>query len=331
MKFDNEKVNDPYYIGYNIMLLSLRDDKIASSISKAFDLAKYYMSANDIILYKLDEDKYSCVSDQPLENHRFEFLTSVLNKASKFLDKKEYLQLNISSSELDSLTLLPINFKEFKYVIAITNNKLKEDENKEFMGVLKESFTVVLEKLELYRKMKKNSKEDGLTGLDNRNSYNEKIAEINNNNDKYVFAIFDLFRLKYVNDNFSHSAGDDYIIKTAEILKKYFSNDFSLVSSKDIAKKNNICPWIFRIGGDEFVVISNSENLSEMKIKAELAVEEVMMIDLNAGQDLPLGLNYGISERKDNERVESLYLRADQALSKHKKIMYEIREINRRK
>ena len=263
MKFDNEKVNDPYYIGYNIMLLSLKDDKIASSISKAFDLAKYYMSANDIILYKLDEDKYSCVSDQPLENHRFEFLTSVLNKASKFLDKKEYLQLNISSSELDSLTLLPINFKEFKYVIAITNNKLKEDENKEFMGVLKESFTVV---------------------LDNRNSYNEKIAEINNNNDKYVFAIFDLFRLKYVNDNFSHSAGDDYIIKTAEILKKYFSNDFSLVNSGGISKKDNIGSWIFRIGGDEFVVISNSENLSEMKIKAEFAAEEVMMIDLMLGK-----------------------------------------------
>ncbi len=327
MKFDNDKINDPYYIGYNIMLLSLKDDMIDNSISKAFDLAKYYMNASDIIIYKFDEDKYSCVNVQSLEDNNFEFLTNVLNKASKFLDKKDYLQLNISSLELDSLTLLPINFKNFKYVIAITNNKLRDDKNREFMGVLKDSFTVALEKLELYRKLKKSSKEDGLTGLDNRSSYNDKIMEINSNNDKYVFAIFDLFRLKYVNDNCSHSAGDDYIIKTARILKKYFSD----VNSSNSFQKDDFGSSIYRIGGDEFVVISNSENLNEIKIKAELAAEEVRMINLNIEEDLPLGLNYGISERKDNEKVESLYLRADQALSEHKRAMYEKLEINRRR
>ena len=45
---------------------------------------------------------------------------------------------------------------------------------------------------------------DLLTGLDNRNSYEIRINGIDESNDNLVFGLFDLFRLKYVNDNYSH-------------------------------------------------------------------------------------------------------------------------------
>ncbi|MFW5736075.1 MAG: GGDEF domain-containing protein, partial [Halanaerobium sp.] len=51
--------------------------------------------------------------------------------------------------------------------------------------------------------------------------------------------ISDLDNLKFVNDNFGHQAGDDYIVRAAELIK-------DSIRTEDIAA---------RIGGDEFAVI----------------------------------------------------------------------------
>lgn len=90
---------------------------------------------------------------------------------------------------------------------------------------------------------------DILTNLKNRNAYEEKINGYRNSNeDKQIGVIFcDLNRLKAVNDEKGHIAGDQYIIKFSKLLKDCFKDQ-----------------EIYRISGDEFVVLL--ENINEEKL-----------------------------------------------------------------
>lgn len=92
------------------------------------------------------------------------------------------------------------------------------------------------------------AKEDKLTGLSNRRAFDERIAVIQENMWYYenVALIFmDLNKLKYTNDNFGHSAGDELIVAASRCIINTFQD-------------KGFC---FRIGGDEFCVII--ENPSE--------------------------------------------------------------------
>lgn len=93
--------------------------------------------------------------------------------------------------------------------------------------------------------MAKLAYEDGLTGLKNRTSYKEKIADIEESKTLTGVIMMDLNNLKYVNDTFGHDDGDAMIISTADLIRSVF--DFS----------GSYC---YRIGGDEFVVLVQTED-----------------------------------------------------------------------
>lgn len=83
---------------------------------------------------------------------------------------------------------------------------------------------------------------DALTGLDNRSAYEEHVGRLENGirggTADFAIAVFDLNGLKEVNDRFGHEKGDEVIRAAALALKKVFSDG-----------------TIYRIGGDEFIVI----------------------------------------------------------------------------
>ena len=83
---------------------------------------------------------------------------------------------------------------------------------------------------------------DGLTGLWNRQAYEQEIEKIDEREellDHLVVGMLDLNNLKRTNDSMGHAEGDRYIISSSDLVQKYFGR---------IAK-------IYRIGGDEFAVI----------------------------------------------------------------------------
>ena len=82
---------------------------------------------------------------------------------------------------------------------------------------------------------------DHLTGLLNRQAYYHRVEELFRNRDELkttAFVMVDLDNLKYVNDTFGHSYGDDYI-KTAAMTLKKFQEQGGIVS---------------RLSGDEFSI-----------------------------------------------------------------------------
>lgn len=78
---------------------------------------------------------------------------------------------------------------------------------------------------------------DPLTGAGSRQFYDHFIKDFSDH-ESYCIIFIDIDNLKYVNDNLGHDAGDQYIRKTAAVIRSQFR-------STDV---------MFRLGGDEFVL-----------------------------------------------------------------------------
>ena len=191
--------------------------------------------------------------------------------------------------------------------------------------------SIILKRAELYEKNIRSINIDSLSGLKNRNSYESRIENINENEGQLIYGLFDLFRLKYINDNYGHSLGDAYIKETAKILTKYWPEYKEDNNSNNPYKKNKTGHCVYRIGGDEFVLLTNNEKIELTKIKAQLAAEEVSMMNLGVDEYLPLGLNYGITIHTPESSIRKAYMAADILLSENKRKTYEKHNIERRK
>ena len=206
-----------------------------------------------------------------------------------------------------------------------------KDKNDPFIAVIKRVISVVSSHFEEYKAILKRAYEDELTGLYNRNEYIEEMKRLDKLPDKYVFAIFDLFRLKYINDTYNHKTGDDYIIKSAEILKKFFPEYYTIQNPDGSSRRVDTGNKIFKIGGDEFVVISRNSNIEMAGVKAQMASQEVKDLDLGVEDQMQLGMNYGLSAREYMEPSNEIYQRADEELKKDKAAYYKALGVERRK
>lgn len=93
---------------------------------------------------------------------------------------------------------------------------------------------------------------DAMTGLLNRNGWEEAIADIlaqgvRVNQPMNVFVI-DIDELKLLNDNKGHAAGDEAIRQVAVVLQHFFE-------PMDMVSIANQEPFVARIGGDEFISV----------------------------------------------------------------------------
>lgn len=320
---------DTYYFGFNIFNIVFSNDDFYEGILNLLCYINLFFNSESANIYKYNNNCYSSFigNNSQLNN----YVSLSLNHISDKIENSDYFYFPCSNQIIKNILFIPFSLKNDKYILTITNlNNLNNLKN--YTLILKQILPVIIGKYYLLEELLKNSFLDGLTMIENRMAYNAKLNEINNNKDKYIYILFDLFRLKYVNDNHGHGKGDEYIIKSVEILKKYFSK-FS--NEKDInnnISKLNYQSNLYRIGGDEFAVIMKGINIDEMKNRILLAVDEVKNIDLKIDDpEMFLGLNYGIAIRNSFENAEELCLQADKNLSFDKKESYKILGINRRK
>ena len=90
---------------------------------------------------------------------------------------------------------------------------------------------------------------DELTELYNRRHYNDlapKLLALAKRRELYVtFFILDIDHFKAYNDNYGHQAGDEALVKVANVIKKHIQRNDD---------------FVFRLGGDEFAGITLSTN-----------------------------------------------------------------------
>ena len=139
---------------------------------------------------------------------------------------------------------------------------------------------------------------DVLTGLYNRNKMNSYMNEIAETNDSISLIFLDINGLKKINDIEGHEAGDNLIKTAANILKTVFKDSY-----------------IFRAGGDEFVVIL--KNVNEKQIKYYINDLEEQSLKNN------VSFAYGYSRTNNPQEIERILKEADSNMYINKRNYYQ--------
>jgi len=134
---------------------------------------------------------------------------------------------------------------------------------------------------------------DLMTGLFNRNYFEEIKEKIDNDFQSYAIIMFDLDGLKLYNDYLGHESGDKLLINFSVKLQK-------------IAEKYKLIP--IRMGGDEFVLIAVAMNQKMINS----AMDDIINALNNQKGDEDILFSYGYAERESQtEKLERVMSRAD--------------------
>ena len=150
---------------------------------------------------------------------------------------------------------------------------------------------------------------DSLTGVGSKAAYNNKVTELNeqiaDGMSDFAVVMIDLNQLKQINDEYGHKAGDLYIKGCCHLICEAFKHS-----------------PVFRIGGDEFVVILRGQDYNDRIQHVEnlrFAYE-----DASEQEALDPWLRYSASvgmadHASDDNSFELVFRRADTAMYEEKK------------
>lgn len=152
---------------------------------------------------------------------------------------------------------------------------------------------------------------DSLTGLRNTTSYKAWVVDfdkkISSEDISFGVMVLDLNYLKQTNDTYGHIVGNKLIVTASQIISDTFKRS-----------------PVFRIGGDEFVVILQNHDLDER----ELLFANFASACANAVVDannlaLPVSIAQGFSMYDPNTDTQfaDVFRRADDEMYKHKSSM----------
>ncbi len=150
---------------------------------------------------------------------------------------------------------------------------------------------------------------DSLTGLRNTNSYWAWITdfdkEIENKEIVFGVLVFDINYLKETNDRYGHDVGNKLIVSAARLIS-------------DIFKRSPV----FRIGGDEFLVILQNRDLDDMEELLEKFDEECLNESVETEKEnIPVSIAKGFARydaQKDTNFID-VFNRADDAMYVNKR------------
>ena len=156
------------------------------------------------------------------------------------------------------------------------------------------------------------ARKDALTGIRNRNAYEEELKrltwQLHEGKTKFGFAVVDVNFLKRINDTYGHECGNITLKECCNLVCQVFKHS-----------------PVFRIGGDEFVVILENEDYDNIK---NLVAEFNAGLDKEA--DMPwkqvsAAIGYALYNPDRDDCVENVFRRADKAMYKRKREMKALR------
>ncbi|MCH7332621.1 bifunctional diguanylate cyclase/phosphodiesterase [Acinetobacter modestus] len=174
------------------------------------------------------------------------------------------------------------------FAVAVLEARL-EERNQQLVRINKELATQSLH--------------DSLTKLPNRlylTDYAEVIFSHHRlREEKAAFLYVDLDRFKSVNDAFGHHIGDQLLIQMANRLHEKLSSNHKL----------------FRIGGDEFVLISENTDVNQAMLLAEEVLHFIQEAYLIATKEINISASLGIAMYPEHgTNVQDLLINADVAM-----------------
>ncbi|SFA96854.1 diguanylate cyclase (GGDEF) domain-containing protein [Acetitomaculum ruminis DSM 5522] len=160
----------------------------------------------------------------------------------------------------------------------------------------------------------KRSTTDFMTGLFNRRVFEEDLDYYRTHplEDDFVLISMDVNRLKYINDNYGHAAGDELLIGAATCMREILSSYGKL----------------YRIGGDEFVVTLRVDE----KLRKQLENQFNERVNNWSGELVSeLSISYGVvTPMEAGYDIDVMVKLADKKMYASKSQFYKDKKIDRR-
>ncbi len=194
---------------------------------------------------------------------------------------------------------------KFAQVKINTKDELEDLSNsmKKMEGDIKHYINNMLGAEKRASEMKTLADIDAMTKLSNKRAYFELEERINEEiklgKARFAITMIDVNDLKLTNDTLGHEKGDELIIYVANQIKATFLNSD-----------------IFRIGGDEFVVVSENSDYGNVK-----NLEKSFMDLMSSTENRSAAIGVAIYDKSKDNNVEDVFKRADRRMYEVKKKM----------
>ena len=198
--------------------------------------------------------------------------------------------------------------------LAVDKIREREADNQAHAAAQDRRIERVSEKMKRQRSdlvsMKNLAYSDALTDVKNKTAYDETIKNIDEHikagSAEFAVIMCDLNYLKQINDNMGHQAGDQALKRAAQILCQAFPMS-----------------TVFRIGGDEFVIIPSGfeyTKLEERLKTLELTLEEEKKSTDEINKLVSISIGCAVFDRGNDKSYNEVFERAD-------KLMYEAKQL----
>lgn len=283
-----------------------KDDTNEYQIDTTFDKDNDYTTVNMIVVPMKNETGKVVGIFQLLNKQKYLSQPEMLGKVQNVIDYDQE-DIDIVSSLASQCAMvidrIRLNIKLERNVTLTRNTFIRFFNNmKQAMNVIGEDIMAEQEEF------KELATADELTGLLTRK---EGLSYLSKHLDfaalsgfPIVVCFIDINNLKYVNDNFGHHEGDFLIKSVVDIITNVYRDD----------------DFMFRYGGDEFILCINNANLhqaSRMKIRIDRAFDE---FNKNLDKDFLVSASFGFAEYDytKNMKLQELIDIADAEMYKDK-------------
>ena len=158
---------------------------------------------------------------------------------------------------------------------------------------------------EIQKKLEEQATIDELTKAYNRKSFNERLDEkiemFKRYESSFCMALIDIDDFKVVNDTYGHDVGDKVLVRVCEVIRNNIRNT----------------DLLFRIGGEEFVILYPKTFINE----AFLSVEQIRNLIKNENiiENHPITISIGLTQINKNDDEDSIFKRVDDLMYVSKK------------
>ncbi len=238
----------------------------------------------------------------------------MLEKAVVAFAQKSHGQRDLSLLKFD---IPEINQKNEVYSLSEAVDQMTEDMRDYVIGIVNAEKKAEIMKQQASQ-MSELANKDSLTGIRNKTAYDKEVKKMEYDLNtgalkEFGIGMIDLNFLKKINDTYGHENGNYAIKKLCHIVCEIFEHS-----------------PVFRIGGDEFVVIlkgTDYKNIENLVIEFNMQLAELADDgNLEPWEQVSAAIGIALFDKDIDANVLNVFKRADQKMYECKKAMKALRE-----